>query len=59
MQVTLVELIEKLKKYDEIYLLELLRVDSEVLVDRFQDIIEARYEEFLEELEELEDDENL
>ncbi len=41
---TLPELFDRLKQVDEVDLLELLDVSSEELVDRFQDIIEERYE---------------
>lgn len=41
---TLPELFDRLKQVNEVDLLELLDVSSEELVDRFQDIIEERYE---------------
>ena len=56
MSLTLVDLKEKLKQLDEISLLEVLNIDSEMLVERFEDLIEERFdrleEEFLDEEEE-------
>ena len=46
------ELKEKLIHFDEITLLELLNISSEDIVDRFEDIIDERYEELLKEIEE-------
>lgn len=56
MPLTLPELCEKLKKYDEVTLLEELNISSEDLVDRFEDFIEEKYEVYIVELEEEEDD---
>lgn len=42
--ITLVDLIEKLKQEDNVYLLELLDIYSDELVDRFQDKIEEKYD---------------
>ena len=44
------ELLERLKKEDEVYLLELLNLSSEELVDTFQDTIEERQEYIREQL---------
>ena len=46
------ELKEKLIRFDEVTLLELLNVTSEDLVNRFEDIIDERYDELLKEIEE-------
>jgi len=42
---TLNDLIEHLKQLDEVTLLEILDINAEQVVDRFQDVIELRYEE--------------
>jgi hypothetical protein len=47
MTVVFNELVERLKRLDEITLLELLELDSEQLVERFSDIIEDNYEKLL------------
>jgi hypothetical protein len=52
---TLTEIEEKLKNIDEITLLERLEISSEDIIDRFEDRIEERFEQF--ELEFMEDDE--
>lgn len=49
---TLVDVIEWLKRVDEISLLEILEISSEDLVDRFTDKIEDKYEELREDIEE-------
>ena len=46
------ELKEKLMRFDEIILLELLNISSEDLVNRFEDIIDERYDDLLKEIEE-------
>lgn len=43
---TLTEIEEKLKDIDEITLLERLEISSEDIVDRFEDRIEERFEQF-------------
>lgn len=55
-EVTLEELKSKLADMEETYLLELLQLRSQDLVDRFGDLIEDRYDELIGELEEIEDD---
>lgn len=45
MSYTLVDLFERLKQEDEISLLEILNISAEDIVDRFQDIIEAKADE--------------
>ena len=57
-EITLVELKAKLADMEETYLLELLQLKSEDLVDRFEDIIEDRFEELIGEIEEFENDDN-
>lgn len=51
MALTLVELAEKLKREDEVSLLELLEIDSEDLVSRFIDIIEDKFDSLEEEFD--------
>lgn len=51
MALLLTELLEKLKREDEVYLLELLSIDSEMLVDRFSDIIAEKQDGLEEEYE--------
>ena len=50
--ITLVELKERLMREEETYLLELLGVSSEDLVNRFDDIIEEKYDILVQEYEE-------
>lgn len=57
-EVTLEELKSKLADMEETYLLELLQLRSQDLVDRFGDLIEDRYDELIGELEEIEDNDN-
>lgn len=45
------EVLEKLKRLDEVLLLELLDINSEEIVNMFTDQIEYKYEELLKELE--------
>ena len=49
---TLADVINHLKRIDEISLLEVLDISSEDLVNRFVDLIEDRYEQLREEFEE-------
>jgi hypothetical protein len=44
MTITLTELFERLKQVDETSLLEILDISSEDIVDRFQDLIEEKYD---------------
>lgn len=48
----LCELLEKLKREDEVQLLELLSINSEMILERFADIVEER----MDYLEEMSDD---
>ena len=49
--ITFEELKEALKRLDEVTLLELLGLQSDDLVDRFDDVIEKRQEYLIKELE--------
>ena len=49
---TLREVIDYLKRIDEISLLETFNISSEDLCDRFEDFIEDRYEQLAKECEE-------
>jgi|GEM_PF-2373647 len=59
MPLTITEIYEKLKKLDEITLLEVLDITSEDLVERFQDFIEDKYEDFQEDFDEDEDNDDI
>lgn len=51
MSLTHRDICEKLKQMDEITLLEILDISAEDIVDRFEDFIEQRRENFEEDLE--------
>jgi len=51
MMIPFEEVLEKLKRLDEVMLLELLDINSEEIVNMFTDRIEYKYEELLKELE--------
>ena len=51
MSLTHSDICEKLKQMDEITLLEILDISAEDIVDRFEDFIEQRRENFEEDLE--------
>ncbi len=53
MSLTLHDICEKLKRLPETDLLEVLEINSEDIVDRFEDLIEKRLDYLLEELEDL------
>lgn len=55
---TLPEVLMQLKQLDEIELVELLGVNSENLIDRFEDIVENNVEKFDEALNQWFDDED-
>jgi len=55
MPTTYFELLSKLKRWPEIDLLERLDISSEELVDRFEDIIEQKFNSLV---ADVEDDEN-
>lgn len=50
MALTLPEMAERLKKLDEITLMEVLSISSEDLVERFMDIIELKFDQLEPEL---------
>lgn len=52
MAITFPELKDKLKTLDECLLLEVLGLTSEDILDRFEDIIEEKYEELVNEFQE-------
>lgn len=52
MSLTLEEVKERLKRLDEITLLEVLNISSEELVERFEDLIEEKFDDFQKDLEE-------
>ena len=56
MALTMEDIKEKLKQLPEIDLLEVLEIDSEMLVDRFYDLIEERAEYLAVELDYEEDE---
>jgi ribosomal protein S3AE len=57
MSITFSEILENLSKCEETFLLELLDIHSEEIVERFEDIIELRQEYIRSQL--FEDDENI
>lgn len=58
MSLTLEDLKEKLMREDEVTLLEILEINSEDLVERFDDKIELKWDQLIEEYEEDEDDDD-
>jgi ribosomal protein S3AE len=57
MSITFYEILENLSKCEETFLLELLDIHSEELVERFEDVIELRQDYIRSQL--FEDDENI
>jgi hypothetical protein len=53
--ITLADLINHLKRIDEISLLEVLNINSEEIIDRFIDKIEDNYDKLKEDFENEED----
>lgn len=51
---TLQEVIEKLKSFDEITLLEILDISSEEILERFEDYVEDQYEKLSAQLDDQE-----
>ena len=49
--VTFEELIEKLRRVDEVSLLEMLDIDTDDLIEKFRDVIEDKYNKLLKEVE--------
>jgi len=56
---TLADVIDWLKRIDEVSLLEVLDISSEEIVDRFTDKIEDKYDELREDIEEEDETEDL
>lgn len=56
--ITITDLCERLKRIDEVTLMELLHLRSEDIVDRFEDIIIKKSFELREELDDIEEDED-
>ena len=56
MALTILDLFEKLKRLDEISLLEILNITAEELVDRFEDRIEAMFDDLVDELDDTEEE---
>jgi hypothetical protein len=57
MALTILDLFEKLKRLDEISLLEILNITAEELVDRFEDRIEAMFDQLVDEIDDTEEEE--
>ena len=57
MTVTYQDLLERLKKIDEVSLLEILEISSEDIVDAFQDKIEEKAEQLSREFEDVDEEE--
>ena len=57
MALTILDLFDKLKRLDEISLLEILNITAEELVDRFEDRIEAMFDELVDELDDTQEEE--
>jgi ribosome assembly protein YihI (activator of Der GTPase) len=57
MALTILDLFENLKRLDEISLMEILGITSEELVDRFEDRIEAMFDQLVDEIDDTEEDE--
>ncbi len=53
---TLADIINHLRRIDEISLLEVLEISSEDIVDRFGDFIESKYDLLREDFEDEEDE---
>lgn len=49
--ITILELKERLREYDELSLVEKLEITSDEIVERFDDKIEDKFEELVEETE--------
>jgi len=56
MALTILDLFDKLKRLDEISLLEILNITAEDLVDRFEDRIEAMFDDLVDELDDTEEE---
>jgi len=58
MPLTQYELEDRLKREDEVYLLEILDISSEEIVDRFKDRIEYYYDELVEQFDDVEEEDD-
>ena len=56
MALTILDLFEKLKRLDEISLMEILGITTEELVDRFEDRIEAMFDQLVDEIDDTEEE---
>lgn len=59
MPITIEELKEKLKSWDEVILLDALGLTSEDLLNRFDDVVDQKYDQLIAEYIEEEDDPSL
>ena len=57
MALTILDLFEKLKRLDEISLMEILGITAEELVDRFEDRIEAMFDQLVDEIDDTKEEE--
>ncbi len=57
MALTILDLFDKLKRLDEISLMDILGITSEELVDRFEDRIEAMFDQLVDEIDDTEEEE--
>ena len=57
MSLLLEEVKSRLKRYDEVILLEILEISSEDIIERFVDFIEDKLDELIDDLEEEDKDE--
>ena len=57
MALTILDLFDKLKRLDEISLLEILNITTEELVDRFEDRIEAMFDQLVDEIDDTKEEE--
>jgi hypothetical protein len=57
MPITLEELKEKMKRWDELDILESLDITTEELIDTFSDTIEEKYDQLVKQEQEEEDEE--
>jgi ribosome assembly protein YihI (activator of Der GTPase) len=57
MALTILDLFDKLKRLDEISLMEILGITTEELVDRFEDRIEAMFDQLVDEIDDTEEEE--
>lgn len=58
MSKTFRDIIDDLRRLDEVTLLELLHLRTEDIIDRFEDVIEAKQEQIRSQLDDSEEDED-